>query len=308
MPGCSQCKYNGSSKITPVITGPNPVCVGLTSSLSPSSGGTWVSLNTSIATVSNTGVITAISQGIARFIYTSSTTNCASDSSAALIVHATTPTSFAGPSIICKGSQTTVNPSSGGIWISLNPSVATITNTGIVTSISAGAAALRFTNTNGCVTNGNLMVSVQDKPSIILDGPNQICPATNTQFLPSVGGTWISSNPAVATISNNGLVTGISTGTARFVFTNTLSGCSSDSSAIITVLPSSVVSVTGPNPICVGSSTTLSPYSGGVWVSNQPSVASVNNSGIVMGISLGSGNFYFTSLSGGCPSCQQLRL
>ncbi|MBK8372326.1 MAG: Ig-like domain-containing protein [Saprospiraceae bacterium] len=120
----------------------------------------------------------------------------------------------------------------------MNPSVATITNAGLVTGISAGAAPLRFTNSNGCVTSANLMVTVQDIPSIVLDGPDQICPATNTQFLPSVGGTWISSNPAVATISNSGLVTGITNGTARFVYTNTLSGCKSDSSVIITVLPS----------------------------------------------------------------------
>ena len=289
-------------KIIPVITGSNPVCVGLTSSLTPSSGGTWVSLNPTIASVSNSGVITALSQGTARFIFTNSTTNCASDTSSALTVLGTTPTSFTGPSVICRWGQTQVSPSSGGTWTSLNPSVATITNAGLVTGISAGAAPLRFTNSNGCVTSANLMVTVQDIPSIVLDGPDQICPATNTQFLPSVGGTWISSNPAVATISNSGLVTGITNGTARFVYTNTLSGCKSDSSVIITVLPSGVVSVTGPNPICVGSSTTLSPYSGGVWVSNNPAVASVNNSGIVMGISQGQATFTFTSSTGGCPS------
>ncbi|MBK8820010.1 MAG: Ig-like domain-containing protein [Saprospiraceae bacterium] len=182
MPGCRQRQYYSSSKIKPVITGSNPVCVGQTSSISPSSGGTWVSLNPTIASVSNSGLITALSQGFARFIFTNSTTNCASDTSSALTVLGITPTSFAGPSTICKGSQTQVNPSSGGTWISLNPSVATITNSGLVTGVSAGAAALKFTNANGCVTNANLMVSVQDNPSIILDGPNQICPSTNTQF------------------------------------------------------------------------------------------------------------------------------
>ncbi|MBK8372327.1 MAG: Ig-like domain-containing protein [Saprospiraceae bacterium] len=94
-------------KIIPVITGSNPVCVGLTSSLTPSSGGTWVSLNPTIASVSNSGVITALSQGTARFIFTNSTTNCASDTSSALTVLGTTPTSFTGPSVICRwGSNT----------------------------------------------------------------------------------------------------------------------------------------------------------------------------------------------------------
>ncbi|MBK8820009.1 MAG: hypothetical protein IPN49_13320 [Saprospiraceae bacterium] len=46
-------------------------------------------------------------------------------------------------------------------------------------------------------------------------------------------------------------MSGITQGTARFVFTNTFSGCSSDSSVVITVLSASIVSVTGPNPICV---------------------------------------------------------
>jgi hypothetical protein len=55
----------------------------------------------------------------------------------------------------------------------------------------------------------------------------------------SLTGNWSSSNPAVATIDNNGVITGVSAGTATFTFTTT-GGCSSTTGAV-TVTPSRTV-------------------------------------------------------------------
>ncbi|HMU04366.1 MAG TPA: T9SS type A sorting domain-containing protein, partial [Saprospiraceae bacterium] len=48
-------------------------------------------------------------------------------------------------------------------------------------------------------------------------GPSEICVGETTTVIPNTGGTWTSSNPAVATISNSGLVTGINVGTATLI-------------------------------------------------------------------------------------------
>lgn len=284
------------------VSGPSSVCVGQTTQMSPSTGGTWTSVNPAVASITNSGLVTGISQGSARFIFTQNSTGCASDTTSAVNINTTVPVSFAGPSSICLGSTTQLSPSSGGTWLSSNPGVATVNNTGLVTAVSAGIAQFTFTATNGCTSTGMLSVTVHDKPAIVLDGQSQICLGSTTQFLPSAGGTWTSTNPAVAGITNAGLVTGLTPGTARFIFTNSFTGCTSDSSGMITIVSGSAVSITGPQTICVGSTTTLSPGTGGTWSSQNPSVANVTNAGLVTALSQGTATFTFTSFATGCPS------
>jgi hypothetical protein len=63
----------------------------------------------------------------------------------------------------------------------------------------------------------------------------------------------------------------------------------------------SFASITGPSEIITGTTTTLSPTGGGKWESSDNSVASVDNSGVVTGISEGKAEFTFTS-DFGCSS------
>ncbi|MBK8622860.1 MAG: Ig-like domain-containing protein [Saprospiraceae bacterium] len=284
------------------ITGGSTICIGQTTTMTPSSGGSWVALHPSVATISQTGIVTGTGFGNARFLFTNSTTGCTSDTSGIISVNSSTNIAFVGPSSICAGDQTSVSPGSGGSWVSSNTSVATVNNAGLVAALSPGVAQLTYTNNLGCTTNGSLSVTVHDKPAILLDGPSQICIGSTTRFLPSNGGTWTTSHASIASINNSGLVTGISQGTARFVYTNAFTGCKSDSSAMITVLPRPQVQITGNNPICVGSTTTLSPNTGGMWMSSNPSVASVTTAGIVTGLGQGSVTFTFTHNTTGCSS------
>ncbi len=288
------------------ISGPSVLCVGQTSNLLPNSGGTWVSLNPTRASITNTGVVTAFQPGTARFLFTQVSTGCVSDTTGVITINPNTTTSLSGVSELCIGQQTNLLPNSGGTWTALHPTLATITSNGTVTAIAQGNAQFRFTNTFGCVTPVNLSIRVNSIPSIVLDGPQQVCVGSVTALLPSSGGTWVSSNPLVASVTNGGIVTGISSGSARFLFTNNLTGCRSDSSAIITVVAGSPVSVTGPTSVCAGATTTLSPSFGGSWVSQNPSVATVNSSGVVTGINAGTVTFIFTSAITGCPSLPTL--
>ncbi|MFZ1703296.1 MAG: Ig-like domain-containing protein [Saprospiraceae bacterium] len=289
-------------KPTAQITGSTAICVGQTTNLTPSSGGTWISVNPSIASISQAGLVTGFSGGTARFIFTQSSNGCKSDTSGYVTVNPRTTISLGGPSSICIGSQTQLVPSSGGTWTALHPSIASVSTSGLVTGQSQGSAQFTFTNSLGCLSSGSLTVTVNNKPGIVLDGPSNLCAGSTTIFLPSSGGTWTSSHPLVATITNGGIVTAVSSGSARFVFTNNSSGCKSDSSAIITVVERPTVSLTGPASICVGLTTIVSPSTGGTWVSNNPSIASVNNSGLVVGISAGTTSFVFTNSSTGCTS------
>ncbi len=302
------CISNVSSPLTVLsrpsanVTGPTSVCVGNTTTLSPGSGGVWTSSNTSVATINNSGIATAVSAGSVTFYFTETSTGCISNSTISVLVNTPPVVSFTGPTVICVGAISTLSPTTGGSWISSNPTVATVTSNGIVTGVSNGLATFIFTAINGCPSTTPLQINVSGAPAITLNGPASICFGTTTSFLPSSGGVWVSSNASVATILNSGLVTGVSVGFATFTYTESASGCVSSATIPVTVNGKPTVSIIGPVTICEGSTTIVSPTVNGSWLSTHPQIASVNNSGLVTGISAGTSGFIFTQSSTGCAS------
>ena len=303
-PNCSASTATVTVNPLPIvnITGDNVICVGETTNLSPVSGGTWSSTNPALATVTNAGVVTAVAAGSVTFTFTNTTTGCTSQPTAPLTIDPLPVVSITGASSICAGFTTTLSPTTGGTWASSNPAVATVTNAGLVTGIAGGTTTLTFTDgTTGCVSMG-LTVSVTNNPVVGISGNATICAGATTTLSPITGGTWASNNPSVATVTNAGVVTGVSAGTATFTFTSsTAPNCSSTTSAV-TVDPLPVVSITGASTICVGATTTLSPTTGGTWISNNPTVATVTDAGVVTAVSGGTATFTFTNGTTGCVS------
>ncbi|MDR1338913.1 MAG: hypothetical protein LBK58_02490 [Prevotellaceae bacterium] len=72
-----------------------------------------------------------------------------------------------------------------------------------------------------------------DTPDISINGPDNILVGETTSLSPVTGGSWQSSNPAVASIKSDGTVTGISNGRAVFTFTSD-AGCSSSCTIKVT--------------------------------------------------------------------------
>jgi len=110
--------------------------------------------------------------------------------------------------------------------------------------------------------------------------------------------TWSSSNTAVATVSNSGLVSGVTPGTATI--TATSEGKSGTSSVTVTNVPVATVDVTPPSAsVQAGQTVQLTgtprdaggnPLSGRTvtWSSSNTAVATVSNSGLVSGVTPGS--------------------
>ncbi|MBK6785468.1 MAG: Ig-like domain-containing protein [Saprospiraceae bacterium] len=63
-------------------------------------------------------------------------------------------------------------------------------------------------------------LTVEPKPVVSVTGNNTICVGQTTQLSPTGGGSWASTNPSVASVANNGVVTGLSNGSAQFTFTS----------------------------------------------------------------------------------------
>ena len=166
----------------------------------------------------------------------------------------------------------------------------------------------------GTVSSATTTITVIPNASIgtvtgltpICDGATTIYSA-NSVVLGGGTGAWSSSNNAVATVSSSGLVTGITGGTCNIIYTIT-GGCGGTVLAqqLVTVTSvASIGSVTGSSPICDAATTTFTAnlvvLGGGTgsWSSSNNSVATVNSSGLVTGVSGGTCNIIYT-ITGGC--------
>ena len=118
----------------------------------------------------------------------------------------------------------------------------------------------------------------------VITGTTSVCMGDTTTLSDSTaGGTWSSSNTAIATVGTAGMVVGITAGAATITYM--LGGCYS--TAAITVNPLPVAgTITGASSVCVSSTITLTDATtGGVWSSSN-STATVL-AGVVSGVSAG---------------------
>ncbi|RUT69735.1 hypothetical protein D0817_14020 [Flavobacterium cupreum] len=207
-----------------------------------------------------------------------------------------------GTANVCIGSTTqltgSATPNVTIPWTSGTPAVATVDNSGLVTGVAAGTSVITYRNSNGCTQT--VTVTVNALPTIT--GNANVCIGSTTQLTgsatPNATTPWSSGTPAVATVDNTGLVTGVAPGTSVITYRNA-NGCTQ--TVTVTVIP--FPTIFGTPFVCVGSITQLTgsatPHSTTPWTSSTPSVAVVSNTGLVIGVSQGTSFITFRN-SNGC--------
>jgi len=277
------------------ITGTPTTCISTNTTFSDVTAfGAWSSSNPAVATIgSGTGVVTGVASGITTITYELSP-SC-------LITRDVTvnpqPSAISGTAQVCIGGNTTLTDAGGGSWTSSIPALATIgAGTGVVTGIVAGTVDITYTLPTGCATTTGLTVN----PLPLISGANSICLGLPSPLVGNIpGGTWTSSNLAVATIgSSTGLVSAVTLGTTDIMYVLP-TGCMATMTVSVNPPPAAI---TGDTRVCLGSTTTLSGIGGGGWYSSNPSVASVGfGTGIVSGVTLGTATITY-SLGTSCIS------
>ena len=287
---------------------------------------TWSSGTPTIATVSSTGLVTAVAAGTAVITATSEGKSGTSSITVTQIPVASVSVSLSATPIqvgqTSQATATTFDASNSVLtgrvvtWSSGNSAVATVSPAGVVTAVGVGTTTIIGTS-EGKAGNATITVipvpvgSVTVSPAtatVIAGATQQLSAETrdaNNVVVTDRAVSWSSSNAAVATVSSAGLVTAVSVGGATI--TATSEGKSGTSS--ITVIPVPVASVTvalSPNSItAVGTSqataTTLD-GNGGVlagravaWASSDLAVATVSPAGLVTAVGVGTSSITATS-------------
>ncbi len=194
-------------------------------------------------------------------------------------------------------------------WSVQNPSIATISSTGVVTGVALGSTQVAA-SVNG--KSGIATITVEKTPvaSVVVTPPHvDAAPGGQAQLSataydaaqnPLSGRTitWSTSNAAVATADANGMMTAVSTGSATITATSE----GKNGTATISVSQAAVATVTvSPSPITmtVGQTTqftaNLKDANGNAlngrvvtWSSSNPAAATVSTAGLVTAVASGS--------------------
>lgn len=202
---------------------------------------TFASEDTSVVTVSQSGVVTAVGDGTTYVTVTSDsgiTKRCAIEvldehtlrdfvlnkSSLSLIVGETDTLSVV-EWIPEDATTKTVT------WSSSDTSIATVNQSGVVTAVNAGNVTISATSPNGIVKTCSTAVAynpdiVRDftlSPTSVEIEPNETVQLQVTEWVPSTALrktlTYQSSDTSIATVDVNGLITGIADGNATITAT-----------------------------------------------------------------------------------------
>ncbi len=264
-----------TATITVIVPGAmNNVCVGQQVTLPNGGmpGGTWLSGNGSIATVSASGVVGGVGAGTVLIYYFPPAGTMVTNS---VTVKALSPSNM--PTSICEGRTTTAANATpgGGVWSSSNTSVAIADASGVITGTGAGTATISFTAGNGCVAGKTLTVL----PGARVSGPAAVCVGQTIQLSSTAtGGAWQSSNGSIAAVNASGAVTGVGVGTVVIRYTL---GTGCDGSRTITV--NALSPIVMPASICQGPPAPVSNATpgGGIWSSSNTDVAAVIGTGFL---------------------------
>ena len=220
------------------------------------------------------------------------------------------------------------NYKTGITWTSSNNDVAVVDSNGFVTGISNGEVTITATTENGraatwkvVVISTPLEISL-DSENLVLDINGENTHQYATTIYPStanasIGLRWeieSSSSPNVISISSNGVVTGLSNGTATVRVTTennkTATGFVTVQTSPIGIQlnKNNVTLDLTANPKSIQLTSTILPSTANVqnvvkWSSSNSSIASVGNDGTVIGVSNGTAVITATTQNGKTTKC-----
>ncbi|MBR1726968.1 MAG: Ig domain-containing protein, partial [Muribaculaceae bacterium] len=203
---------------------------------------TWSSSNTTVATVKQNGLVTAVAPGTATITIITTDGTKLTDSCLVTLKNFVHGIALKTSTVLYKTEQeqlevifTPDDATERAVeWASSNPSVATVDENGRVTAHAVGTATITATSrgtVDGALLTATCAVEVRSyvesitlnkTETLIYQGENELLTATilpDNAFNQAV--VWSTSDPEVATVDNTGMVTAVTRGTATITATTT---------------------------------------------------------------------------------------
>ncbi len=275
----------------------------------------WTSTNPAVASVSATGVVVGVSVGSttvratsvadAKFTATATITVSAQRS---VTVAPASASITAGQSLPLTATvQLDAGLSTAVLWRSSATAIATVSTTGVVTGVANGSATITAASTVDTLVRGFSTITVLPSvrgvtvsptaAALFLGATQQLVGTVIVDGSVSTALTWRSGNPAVASVSNAGVVTGLTLGTTtitalasadttkRATATVTISSRPITATIVqrnVGLNPGTTTTLTGAVLADPGVSTALN------WTSSNSGVATISSSGVVSALANGS--------------------
>lgn len=281
---------------------------------------TWASVSTTTATVSPTGLLTGKSAGatgISATLGSVSGSTLVTVTAPTIVSVAVTPVGltlgiginqqYTATATYSDGSSADLT--NGVTWSSSDPTIASISSSGLATTVAAGQATISA-SVSGLSDQSTLTVvaahltSISVTPAVasIAAGTSQQFTATgsfddgSTQLLTSI--SWSSSSNSVASMNSTGLASAIGTGNVTITATSgsvsgtaslTVTGAALVSIAVTpansTMAPDTTKQFTAKGTFSDGSVQDVSAVV--VWTSSSPANATINAQGAATGVAAG---------------------
>jgi len=292
----------------------------------------WSSDKTSVATVTQDGVVKAIAPGEAIITAKAEdggkSASCVVTVNPGIVIVAVSGVNLnkSSASLTVGKTETltaTVTPSDATnkivIWTSSDPLIVELESplSGLITAIAPGTATITVTTEDGgktasctvIVSNISVSgVSLNKSSTSLFVGNTETLSATVTPSdAANKNVTWNSSNSTIATVSADGLVTGISVGTAVITATTVDGGKTASCTVTVGNVPVSGVSLNkSSTSLFVGDTETLTAAIAPAdaanknvsWSSNNTAVAAVSG-GVVSAVAAGTAVITVTTADGG---------
>ncbi|MEP6764629.1 MAG: Ig-like domain-containing protein [Gemmatimonadaceae bacterium] len=285
---------------------------------------TWTSSNPNVATINTQGILTTLSPGLAT-VTAVAVADAGMNASAQITVlpsrgvilspasasMAISTTQQFTPTVIVESNEV-----STVTWSSSTPSVATVNQAGLVTSVAFGATTITATSVADATLKGTAAVNVVPvvrsiavaaPPNPIFLGQTQQLNATVTADAGlATTANWSSSNSTVAAVSTSGVVTGVSVGTATITAAATADPTKTAAVTVniasrpisITIAPTTLALIAGTNSTLVATVNADPGINKAVtWSSSSNAIATVSSSGVVTGVTNGNATVTATSVA-----------
>lgn len=281
----------------------------------------WSSSNPRVATVDSNGLIRAVGIGTATIIartvndLTANVKVTVGDYSLNVKNIMITTNYIVLPVGISKQLAVAFTPANASnktvSWSSSNPSVATVDNSGNVKAISPGSAIIKATSNDGGYTDtatievssnrneiaAKTIAFAESSYTVGVNGTISLTPIITPSNATFKSVRFTSSDSSIATVDENGVVKGIKEGTVNITAENYNNHLKATTTVIVKYIPVTSVKLSVSSEVTIknGENTTIVatvlPSNASIktvtYKSDNPSIATIDNNGIVTGKGIG---------------------